>query len=104
MWSLFYCKVKKDSSKDSDELELQIQRLESTHLSSSCSSLVDSESEDKIPIIEYDLDRKVLGQHAGELLLDLYHFHRDVEVPVMKMPGIIVNGTDVSNSLILLRN
>ena len=90
--------MKKDSSEDSDELELQTQRLESTHRSSSCSSLEDSESEDKIPIIEYDLDSKVLGKHAGQLLLDLYHFNRDVDVPAMKMPGIIVNETDVSNS------
>ena len=70
-------------------------------MSASCSSLVESESEEKIPIIEFDLNRRVLGQHAGELLLDLYQFHRDVEIPVMKLPGIIVNGTDVSNFLIM---
>lgn len=44
------------------------------------------------PEIEEDLDRNVLGRHAGELLLDVRKYAMGND----KMPGIIVNGTKVN--------
>lgn len=44
------------------------------------------------PEIGDDLDRNVLGRHAGELLLDVRKYAMGND----KMPGIIVNGTKVN--------
>ncbi|CAC5391686.1 unnamed protein product [Mytilus coruscus] len=87
-------KVKKDSNKVPEELEIQLRLMESTHLSNSCSSLSSNESDDgSIPSIEIDLNKEVLGQHTGELLLALYECHRRVDAPILTLPGMIVDGT-----------
>ncbi|XP_052086948.1 uncharacterized protein LOC127724127 [Mytilus californianus] len=98
-------KVKKDFIKDPEELEMQLRLMESTHLSNSCSSLSSNESYDgSIPSIEIDLNKEVLGQHAGELLLDLYECHRSVDAPILTMPGMIVDGTKVYMTLFEISN
>lgn len=52
------------------------------------------------PQIEYDLDKRILGQHAGELLLDLDRYRVPNEKLAnlsnkLTMPGMIVDGTKV---------
>ncbi|CAC5391693.1 unnamed protein product [Mytilus coruscus] len=98
-------KVKKGFNKDPEELERQLRLMESTHLSNYCSSLSNNESDDgSIPSIEIDLNKEVLGQHAGELLLDLYECRRRVDVPILALPGMIVDGTKVYMTLLEISN
>lgn len=84
---------------ESDLFDSLTERLESTHLSSSTSSLASSEDSSRKPPIEgYLSNKKALGQHAGELLLDLYKFRKDyMKGPKLTMPGMIVDGTKVRN-------
>ncbi|CAG2235508.1 unnamed protein product [Mytilus edulis] len=98
-------KVKKVFNKDPEELERQLRLMESTHLSNSYSSLSSNQSDDgSSPSIEFDLNKEVLGQHAGELLLDLYECRRRGDVPMLTMPGMIVDGTKVYMTLLEISN
>ncbi|XP_076076652.1 uncharacterized protein LOC143047477 isoform X2 [Mytilus galloprovincialis] len=98
-------KVKKVFNKNPEELERQLRLMESTHLSNSFSSLTSNESDDgSIPSIAFDLNKEVLGQHAGELLLDLYECRRRGDVPMLTMPGMIVDGTKVYMTLLEISN
>ncbi|VDI82408.1 Hypothetical predicted protein [Mytilus galloprovincialis] len=55
-----------------------------------------SDSSENAPKIELLLNRAVLGQHAGELLLDLHKFvTKDCDTDKYKMTGMIVKGTMV---------
>ncbi|XP_071181562.1 uncharacterized protein [Mytilus edulis] len=55
-----------------------------------------SDTSENAPKIELLLNRAVLGQHAGELLLDLHKFvTKDCYTDQYKMPGMIVKGTMV---------
>ncbi|XP_052103155.1 uncharacterized protein LOC127736632 isoform X2 [Mytilus californianus] len=45
--------------------------------------------------LEVRLNTMVLGQHAGELLLDLRRHCTDDDEPKLTMPGIIVDGTKI---------
>ena len=72
--------------------------------SSSSSSSLTNQSDENLPTteslsIEYDIGEHVLGQHAGELLLDLHTYmeqHESKQQPSkLTMPGIIINKTMV---------
>lgn len=59
------------------------------------------------PDIEIYLDKRTIGQHAGELLLNLHDYYerrlRNEQVPVpttLTMPGMIVDGTKVYFTLL----
>ncbi|XP_063403478.1 uncharacterized protein LOC134687260 isoform X2 [Mytilus trossulus] len=98
-------KVKKVFNKNPEELERQLRLMESTHVSNSYSSLTSNESDDgSILSIEMDLNKEVLGQHAGELLLDLYECRRCADIPMLTMPGMIVDGTKVYMTLLEISN
>ncbi|VDH93270.1 Hypothetical predicted protein [Mytilus galloprovincialis] len=45
--------------------------------------------------LEVRLNSMVLGQHAGELLLDLRRHCKDDDKPKLTMPGMIVDGTKI---------
>ncbi|XP_076110760.1 uncharacterized protein LOC143079367 isoform X2 [Mytilus galloprovincialis] len=92
--------VKKSVEKQFGESELLdplTERLESTDLSSSISSLASSEdSYRKPPIEEYLMNSTSLGQHAGQLLLELHKCHKDYKnCPILTMSGMIIDGTKV---------
>ncbi|XP_063439675.1 uncharacterized protein LOC134720976 [Mytilus trossulus] len=92
--------VKKSDEKQYGESELLdplTERLESTDLSSSTSSLASSEdSFRKLPIEEYLMTSKSLGLHAGQLLLELHKCHKDYKnCPILTMSGMIIDGTKV---------
>ena len=73
------------------------EKFESTSLDHTESDSSESESECK-PSVEAYMNSKVLGQHAGELLLDLYSLKRNYEdMSSLTMPGMIVNKTEVRN-------
>ncbi|XP_076112769.1 uncharacterized protein LOC143080678 [Mytilus galloprovincialis] len=83
------------STEDSSDEEPVHKRQRRCSLGSSDSSSV-VECEIFTPEIEEDLDRNVLGRHAGELLLDVRKYAMGND----KMPGIIVNGTKVYFTLL----
>ncbi|VDI64741.1 Hypothetical predicted protein [Mytilus galloprovincialis] len=81
----------------------------STEESESCSSsgisrwlsaqLLDM-SKEPIPEIIADLNEQVLGQHAGELLLDLHEYGLDDHISQLTSPGLIIDGTKVYFTLL----
>lgn len=92
--------VKKSVEKQFGESELLdplTERLESTDLSSPISSLASSDhSFRKPPIEEYLTNSKSLGQHAGQLLLELHKCQKDYKnCPILTMSGMIIDGTKV---------
>ncbi|CAC5418978.1 unnamed protein product [Mytilus coruscus] len=88
----------------------RFKRLQSsTEESESCSSggisswssgqLLDM-SKEPLPEIIADLNVKVLGQHAGELLLDLHEYGSDDHISKLTTPGLIIDGTKVYFTLL----
>ena len=65
---------------------------------SSVSSKISNTSENK-PAMAYVLPRQLLGQHAGELLLDFHKFgKKNGDQTVYTMPGLIIKDTEVSTN------
>ncbi|XP_052082025.1 uncharacterized protein LOC127719792 [Mytilus californianus] len=77
-------------------------RLESTSCDSfnSATSAGSDSGSSRRPRIEEFLSRRVLGQHAGELLLDLHTFVNLTEMTTLSFPGMIVNKTEVILTLL----
>ncbi|CAC5371673.1 unnamed protein product [Mytilus coruscus] len=75
-------------------------RLESTSCNSFNSSADSDVESSRRPRIEEFLSRRVLGQHAGELLLDLHAFVNPTEMTTLSVPGMIVNKTEVILTLL----
>lgn len=91
-------KYGEDSSKEGKRRRHEVSYSSSS--SSSTSSLSDqSFSTSESPSIEYDVCEHTLGQHAGELLLDLHTYmeqYKGERTPsVLFMPGMIVDKTMV---------
>ncbi|CAC5384860.1 unnamed protein product [Mytilus coruscus] len=94
--------MKKDSEvKGMDPL---LDRLESTSCASfnSAASAGSDTGSSRRPRIEEFLSRRVLDQHAGELLLDLHTFVNPTEMTILTFPGMIVNKTEVILTLLEL--
>ncbi|XP_076083654.1 uncharacterized protein LOC143054511 [Mytilus galloprovincialis] len=81
---------------DLDSSDSDGEAYTSTSSFSSMRSSNSSDSSENAPKIELLLNRAVLGQHAGELLLDLHKFvTKDCDTDQYKMTGMIVKGTMV---------
>ncbi|XP_063407986.1 uncharacterized protein LOC134691393 isoform X2 [Mytilus trossulus] len=81
---------------DLDSSDSDGEACTSTSSFSSMRSSNSSDSSEDAPKIELLLNNAVLGQHAGELLLDLNKFvTKDCDTDKYKMSGMIVNGTMV---------
>lgn len=66
---------------------------------SSFTELNESYTEIKPQVLD-DIDESILGQHAGELLLDMYKFRQDEKGEVITLPGMIFDGTVVYVTLL----
>ncbi|XP_052097473.1 uncharacterized protein LOC127732475 [Mytilus californianus] len=90
--------MKKDSEvRGMDSL---CERFESSRCDSFNSSAGSDAESSQRPRIEEFLSRRWLGQHAGELLLDLHAFVNPTEMTTLSFPGIIVNKTEVILTLL----
>ncbi|CAC5399312.1 unnamed protein product [Mytilus coruscus] len=75
-------------------------RLESTSCDSFNSGTGSDAGSSQRPRIEEFLSKRVLGQHAGELLLDLHTLVNPTEMTTLSFPGMIVNKTEVILTLL----
>ncbi|XP_063398665.1 uncharacterized protein LOC134683346 [Mytilus trossulus] len=52
------------------------------------------------PLIQDITTKRVLGQHGGELLLDLNRYYGDLKIDILTIPGMIVDETTVIFTLL----
>ncbi|CAC5368172.1 unnamed protein product [Mytilus coruscus] len=74
----------------------------SSSSSGSCSWLTVGEQEADRPLIERIANTRVLGQHGGELLLDLKRYQESTTESELTMPGMIIDQTKVIFTLLVM--
>ncbi|XP_076107773.1 uncharacterized protein LOC143076038 [Mytilus galloprovincialis] len=74
----------------------------SSSSSGTCSWPTDGEQEAVRPLIERIANTRVLGQHGGELLLDLKRYQESTTESQLTMPGIIIDKTKVIFTVLVM--
>ncbi|VDI00876.1 Hypothetical predicted protein [Mytilus galloprovincialis] len=74
----------------------------SSSSSGSCSWLTDGEQEADRPLIERIANTRVLGQHGGELLLDLKRYQESTTESQLTMLGMIIDKTKVIFTVLVM--
>ncbi|XP_052072114.1 uncharacterized protein LOC127710361 [Mytilus californianus] len=90
----------KSSESSTEESLEEFESSSSSGISSLSSEHVLETSKEQLPEILTDLNKRVLGQHAGELLLDLHEYGFDDHTSKLTLPGMIVDGTKVYFTLL----
>lgn len=93
----------KSSESSTEESLEEFESSSSSGISSLSSEHVMETSKEQLPEILTDLNKRVLGQHAGELLLDLHEYGFDDHTPKLTLPGMIVDGTKVYCNLVKIK-